>query len=139
GLEFGDAWKPVSLQNRTTLRGGFQDPITRTIDGVGDLFGGDRFGSGVHILWAALFGVLLVVLVRRLPASYSLYAAATLVLGLSAHNLDSFERYCMSTFPFLLALALVTRREDVERGALVLAGAGLVGYSVLAFLGVSGP
>ena len=90
-------------------------------------------------MWAVFFAALLVVLIRRLPASYSLYGAATLVLGLSAHNLDSFERYCMSTFPFLLALAIVTDRDEVERGAVVLAGAGLVGYSVLAFLGVSGP
>ena len=41
--------------------------------------------------------------------------------------------------PILLALAIVTGRDEVERGAVVLAGAGLVGYSVLAFLGVSGP
>ena len=68
--------------------------------------------------------LLLVVLVRRFPASYSLYGAATLLLGLSAQNLDSFERYCWSTFPFLLALAAVTDREEVERGAYVLAAAG---------------
>jgi len=139
GVEFGDFWKPISLQSRATLRGGFQDPVTRTIDAVGDLFGGDRFGSGLHIVWAVVFAALLVVLIRRLPASYSLYAAATLLLGLSAHNLDSFERYCMSTFPFLLALAVVTDRDEVERGAVVLAGAGLVGYAILAFSGVSGP
>ena len=81
----------------------------------------------------------LVVLARRMPASYTWYAAVTLVVGLSASNLDSFERYCMSTFPFLLALALVTEREEVERGAIVLAGAGLVGYAMLAFLGIQGP
>jgi hypothetical protein len=45
----------------------------------------------------------------------------------------------MSTFPFLLALALVTERDEVERAAIVVSGAGLVGYAVLAFLGVSGP
>jgi hypothetical protein len=139
GVEFGDFWKPISLQNKATLRGGFQDPVTRTIDAVGDLFGGDRFGSGLHIVWAVVFAALLVVLIRRLPASYSLYAAATLLLGLSAQNLDSFERYCMSAFPFLLALAVVTDRDEVERGALVLAGAGLAGYAILAFLGISGP
>ena len=139
GVEFGDFWKPISLQNTATLRGGFQDPVTRTIDAVGDLFGGDRFGSGLHIVWALVFLALFVVLIRRLPASYSVYAGATLLLGLSAQNLDSFERYCMSAFPFLLALAIVTDRDEVERGALVLAGAGLVGYAVLAFLGVSGP
>ena len=139
GAEFGDFWKPMSLQNRATLRGGFQDPFTRTVDAVGDLFGGDRFGSGLHIVWGVLFVVLLVVLVRRFPASYSLYAAATVLLGLSAQNLDSFERYCWSTFPFVLALAAVTDREEVERGAYVLAAAGLVGYATMAFLGVQGP
>jgi hypothetical protein len=139
GAEFGDFWKPISLQNRATLRGGFQDPVSRTIDAVGDLFGGDRFGSGLHIVWAVVFVLLLVVLVRRFPASYSLYAAATLLVGLSAKNLDSFERYAMSTFPFLLALAAVTDRDEVERGAYVVAATGLVGYAALAFLGIQGP
>jgi hypothetical protein len=139
GAEFGDFWKPISLQNQATLRGGFQDPVTRTVDAVGDLFGGDRFGSGLHVVWGALFVVLLVVLVRRFPASYSLYGAATLLLGLSAQNLDSFERYCWSTFPFVLALAAVTNREEVERSAYVLAAAALVGYTTLALLGIQGP
>ena len=79
GAEFGDFWKPISLQNQATLRGGFQDPVTRTVDALGDLFGGDRFGSGLHIVWAAVFVVLLVVLVRRFPASYSLYGAVVLL------------------------------------------------------------
>ncbi len=139
GATFGDFWKPMSLQSRATLRGGFQDPVTRTIDAVGDLFGGDRFGSGLHILWALAFVALVVVLVRRFPASYSAYGAATLVLGLSAHNLDSFERYCWSTFPFVLALAAVTDGDETERGAYVLAAAALVGYATLAFTGVQGP
>lgn len=139
GVEFGDFWKPISLQSQATLRGGFQDPLTRTVDAVGDLFGGDRFGSGLHVVWAIGFALLLVVLIRRFPASYSLYGAATLLLGLSAQNLDSLERYCWSTFPFLLAVAAVTDRDEVERGAYVLAAAGLVGYTLLAFLGVQGP
>jgi hypothetical protein len=139
GAEFGDFWKPISLQNQATLRGGFQDPVTRTVDAVGDLFGGDRFGSGLHVVWGVLFVVLLVVLVRRFPASYSLYGAATLLLGLSAQNLDSFERYCWSTFPFVLALAAVTDRDEVERSAYVLAAAALVGYTTLALLGIQGP
>ena len=139
GAEFGDFWKPISLQNKATLRGGFQDPVTRSVDAVGDLFGGDRFGSGLHIVWAVVFVLLLVVLIRRFAASYSLYAGATLLLALSAQNLDSLERYCISTFPFLLALAAVTDRDEVERGAYVVAAAGLVGYATLAFLGIQGP
>jgi hypothetical protein len=139
GAEFGDFWKPISLQDRATLRGGFQDPVTRSIDAVGDLVGGDRFGSGLHIVWAAFFVLLLVVLVRRFPASYSLYGAITVLVGLSAHNLDSLERYCWSTFPFVLAVAAASDREEVERSAYVLTAAGLVGYATLAFLGVQGP
>src|SRR4029450_1211111 len=104
-------------------------PVTRTVDAVGDLFGGDRFGSGLHIVWAVGFALLLVLLIRPFPPSYSLYGVAPLLLGLSAHNLDSLERYCWSTFPFLLALAAVTDRDEVERCAYVVAAAGLLRYT----------
>ncbi len=86
-----------------------------------------------------MFVVLIVVLLRRLPASYGTYAAAMLVVNLSARNLDSFERYAMSAFPLVLAVALVTARPDVERPVLAASAAGLVGYSVLGFLGVYVP
>ena len=108
-------------------------------DAFGDLFGGDRFGSGLHGVWALVFIGLLVVLIRRFPASYSAYAGTVLVLTLTAHNLDSFERYTMSTFPFLLALAYVTRDEAVDRAVLVISAAALAGYAILAFLGLSVP
>ena len=45
----------------------------------------------------------------------------------------------MSAFPLVVAVALVTDRHDVERPVLVLSAAGLVGYSVLGFLGVYVP
>ena len=136
---YGDAWLPLRIQNDRAHRGGFVDPFTRTFDGIGDLIHGDRFGSGLHILWAALFVALIVVLLMRLPASYGGYAVAMLVVNLSARNPDSLERYAMSAFPFVLAVALLTDRPDVERPVLVLSAAGLVGYSVLAFLGVYVP
>jgi hypothetical protein len=87
----------------------------------------------------ALFVALIVVLFRRLPSSYGWYAAAMVLVNVSARNLDSFERYAMSAFPLVLAVALVTDRPDVERPVLTLSAAGLVGYSVLAFLGVYVP
>jgi hypothetical protein len=136
---YGDLWLPLRIQNDRKHRGGFVDPFTRTFDGVGDLIHGDRFGSGLHVLWAGLFIVLIVVLFWRLPASYGFYAAAMLVVNLSARNLDSLERYAMSAFPLVLAVALVTARPDVERPVLVVSAAGLVGYSVLSFLGVYVP
>ncbi len=124
------------MQNRKSLRGGFVDPFTRLADAFGDLFGGSRFGSGLHGIWALMFLALLVVVIRRFPASYSAYTGAVLVLTLTARNLDSFERYGMSTFPLLLALAYATRREGVDRAALVISAAALAGYAVL---GVPGP
>ena len=130
------SWLPLRLQNSDRLRGGFVDPFTRIWDGVHDLFGGDRFGSGLHVLWIAVFVALLVVVCRRLPASYGAYAGAVLVVSMSARNLDSFERYAMSAFPLILGVAIVTEHRDVDRAVLTLSAAGLVGYSVLAFLGV---
>jgi hypothetical protein len=138
-VAYGDAWLPLSIQNDRAHRGGFVDPFTRVFDGVGDLIHGDRFGSGLHILWAAVFVALIVVLVRRLPASYSAYAAAVVIVNLSARNLDSFERYAMSAFPLVLAVALITGWREFERPVLAVAAAGLVGYSVLGFLGVYVP
>jgi hypothetical protein len=135
GIEFGDPFKPFSIQNRSTLRGGFEDPFSRLVRAFEDIFGGDRFGSGLHVVWAILFGALLIVVIRRLPRSYAAYCAVTLLLGLSASNLDSFERYCLSTFPFVIALAIATRRATVDRAVLVLSASGLFGYALLAFFG----
>jgi hypothetical protein len=134
--EYDDLWLPLRLQNSDRLRGGFVDPFTRVWDGVGDLFGGDRFGSGLHVLWIAVFVALLVVVCRRLPASYGAYAGAALLVSMSARNLDSFERYAMSAFPLILGVAIVTKHREVDQAVLVLSAAGLVGYSVLAFTGV---
>jgi hypothetical protein len=135
GLRFGDPLDPLSIQSRDDLRGGFVDPVTRVIDAVGDLTGGDRFGSGLHLVTIVVCAALVVVLARRLPASYAAYGAAAVVLALTASNLDSFERYALSTFPFIMAIALVTRREAVERALLALSAGGLVAYSTLAFYG----
>ncbi len=136
GIRFGDPLEPLSVQNTSTLRGGFVDPFTRVWRAVdATISGGDRFGSGLHLFWALVFAVLLYFIWKSLPRSYFAYAALTLVLGLSASNLDSFERYCISTFPFVIAVAVATRRSDIERPVLVLSAAGLFGYALLAFFG----
>ncbi len=138
GVEFGDAGLPISEQNKATLRGGFQDPFTRAVDGVTDAFH-HHFSSVVHLAWAAGFVVLLVVVARKLPASYTWYCAATLLVALSAKNLDSLERYVMSSFPFVIGLAILAKREETERTVLVLAALGMAGYAVVFFLGLGAP
>lgn len=139
GATRDDPWLPFSVQQRATLRGHFVDPASRLVHAARDLVEGDRFGSGLHFVWALVFLGLLVVVARRLPASYVAFAAVTVLVGLSAENLDSLERYALGAFPLLIALALVTGRRQVERAALTLAAGGLVGYAVLAFFGVSVP
>ena len=138
GAEFGDAWLPIDQQNKATLRGGFQDPFTRSVDAVTDVFH-HHFSSIVHLAWAAGFVVLLVVVARRLPSSYAWYGAATLLVALSARNLDSLERYAMSSFPFVIGLALVARKPELERTVLVVAAAAFVGYATVFFLGITAP
>jgi hypothetical protein len=79
------------------------------------------------------------VLARRWPLSFTLYAAAALVVALSSRNLDSLERYGLATLPFVMAGADVIAAPEAERVVLALAGAGLVAASILAFTGVLVP
>ena len=78
-VRFDDFWEPFSVQE--TFRGDAQDPVTRLFEGVGELFGSDTFGDGLHLPFAIGFVVLLVVAFRRLPLSYGAYAAAVLLRG----------------------------------------------------------
>jgi len=134
-----DLLLPFRVQQDPSLRGGVRDPISSLVDAARDLGGGDRLGSGLHLVWAVIFLALLVVVARRLPASYTVFTAAALLVFLSASNLDSFERYAAATFPLVIGAAFVTERRDVETAALTLAGGAMLGYSVLVFLGSSVP
>ncbi len=139
GATRDDAFLPFRVQQDPTLRGGFRDPVSSLIAAARDLGGGDQLGSGLHLVWAVIFVGLLVVVARRLPASYALFAGASILLFLSGNNLDSFERYAAATFPLAIGAALVTRRREVETAAFTLAGGAMLGYSVLVFLGSSVP
>jgi hypothetical protein len=138
-LAFGDALRPVTVQQAFDRRGGFENPIGRLIEAARQLAGGTDLGSGLHLPWAVGFLVLLVVAFRRWPVSYGAFAAAILLVALSAHNLDSLERYGLSAFPLVLALADVLRARWAETAAIALCGAGLVTYATLAFLGAYVP
>jgi hypothetical protein len=139
GVAFGNFFEPLTVQNRASLRGHVEFPVTSIVHGVRDLTNAGRFGPGAHVVWAVIFAALLVVTIRRLPAAYSAYAGVSLLLGLSAHNLDSFERYCASTLPFLLAAAIVTERPRWERVGVALTAAGLFAYATLSFFGTYVP
>ncbi len=130
---------PLRVQQDPTRRGGFVDPVRGVAHAVHALFSGDHLSAGVHAGTALLLAALLVVLARRWPLSFTLYAAAVLVVALSSRNLDSLERYALSTVPFLLAAADVASSETADRLLFALSGAGLVAAAVLAFTGVLVP
>ena len=134
GWRFGDPLLPMRLQDRPDRRGSFVDPISSLLDAARDLANGELVGSGLHLPWAIAFLVLLAVLGRRWPASYTVFAGAVLLVALSAENLDSLERYGLSAFPFVLALAGLTSHPWAERAVLAACGGGLAAYSLLAFL-----
>jgi hypothetical protein len=133
GVRLDDFWGPVTEQS--PYRGAVTEPLSRLADAVGDFVGADTIGEGVHPPMAILFVVLAVVVVRRWPAAYSLYTVPLLVVALSAESFNSLERYGLNAFPLALALATVTGHREVERGALVLGGAGVVALCALAWVG----
>jgi len=137
GHAFGNWRLPFTVQDE--LRGRVELPFDRIIEGFRQLAGSERFGDGLHLPFLLLLVVLLVITFRTWPARYGLFAAAILLTAISAENLNSVERYGMSAFPLLLALAVVMRPPQVERAALALMGGALVALSSMAWLGAYVP
>ncbi|MGO8825758.1 MAG: hypothetical protein ACLQU9_11040 [Acidimicrobiales bacterium] len=134
----GDWLAPLRVQLQSSHHGGLSDPLTTLYhDATGVLH--HHVGTALHVPWVLLALAMLVVCWRRLPAPYTLFAAAVLATAVAGSNLDSFERYALSAFPLSIAAALVLRESQVERAVLALLAAGLAGYALLAFLNISVP
>jgi hypothetical protein len=133
GWRYGDALAPLRIQEEGVHRGALADPFTTLGHDASLLIHGHHLGSALHLPWVLLALCLLVVSLRKWPASYGAFAAVLLAVALTTRNLDGFERYALSGFPLVFAGASVTAGEKVERAVLVVAGAGLVGYALLAF------
>lgn len=130
-------WTPLSIQDEFRHT---QDPLQRMLAVPHDLFGTDAFKSGLHVPFVALFLVLLVVVFRRLPASYGAFAVFVMVMALSAQNLNSVERYGMGAFPLAMAVAmLIDRDERLQFGTLAVGGAMMTTLTTLALCGAYVP
>ena len=134
GLRFGDPLLPFSVQQRANLRGGLAPPTSTFPEAIRSLSSGEGASAALHLVWFAIFAVLLVVSFRRWPVSYGALAAATLAATVAFSSLDSLERYGLSAFPFVLAAATLVRPRW-ERPVIALAAGGLSTYALLAFLG----
>ncbi len=135
----GDFFLALRLQNARNLRGGTVSPFTSVDHAFHELFSGDRIGYGLHAITAVVIVVLVVVVARRLPLSYTVYSAASVLVALCARNLDSLERYSLATFPLVVAAAVLLRRPTWERTAMLLLAGGLVAAAMLAFTGALVP
>jgi len=135
----GDLWLVLRLQNDRRLRGGTVSPLTSVGHAFHELTSGDRVGYGLHAVTAVVVIALLFVVARRLPLSYTVYTAAALLVALCARNLDSVERYSLSTFPLVIGAGVVLGRPTIERTAFLLFAGGLVAAAILAFTGALVP
>ncbi len=134
----GDWLAPLRVQLQSSHHGGLSDPFTTLYhDATGVLH--HHVGTALHVPWVLLALAMLIVCWRRLPATYTLFAAAVLATAVAGSNLDSFERYALSAFPLSIAAALVLTESQLERAVLALLAVGLAGYALLAFLNISVP
>ncbi len=134
----GDFWAPLSVQFQPSHHGALADPLVTASHDIRGLWHG-HVGTALHVPWVVLAVILLVVCWRKLPACYTVFAAATLIVAVAGSNLDSFERYALSAFPLSMAAALICGRPLIERVVLVLLPAALAAYALLAFLNISVP
>lgn len=138
GLVFGNPLIPVNVQTQAGHHGGITDPLRTIVDDASSVLH-HHFGTALHVPWVLLVVALIVVTWRRWPATYGAFATGVIVVALSGTNLDSFERYALSAFPLVMTGGLLTTGEKVEKAVLVMAAAGMVAYSLLAFLNLSVP
>jgi hypothetical protein len=132
GIRFGDPLQPLSVQQKAQLHGPLISPITLIHRAL--TAGRHEVGTTLHVPWLVVFVVLLVIMARRLPASYTVWSALALVSTLAGSNLASVERYCWSAFPFILVAASLLGHRPVWRGVLAISSALLVVYALFAFL-----
>lgn len=133
GARLGDPMAPVDEQRK--LRGAFRDPFSRLWDALSDVVGSSRADLFNLAFAIVLIAALAVLVWRRVAWGWWAYAAASLVVALSAENITSIGRYGLVAFPLAVGVALPLRRREAELGWLAISGAALCGYVVLTFVG----
>ncbi|WP_157437753.1 hypothetical protein [Actinoplanes subtropicus] len=127
---YGDPLTPFRVQTAADLRGGvLVNPFTSLVRAVET-----PWPALIRVVWILVALALLVVSARRLPVSFTVFAAATVFLAVTARNFGSFERYACSALPLLLAAAAVlAERPRLRLVAAIAAPLILFGQSLLSF------
>ncbi len=129
----GDFWIPLDAQRE--IRGGFQDPITRVLEPIGEVAKGNFRDVYNLAHMVVLIALLVVAWRRRQPVSWLAYATATLVITLSSQQTDSIGRYALVVVPFVVALAQWSDRRWRQTLVAVAGSAGLIWLTSEALLG----
>ena len=133
-LALGRGGDVVAIQSQ--LRGGFHEPATRLLTGVGEVITGD-FRQIYNVVFAiALISLVIVGFRRHQPTEWLWYLAAGLAVALAAENIDSLGRYGLALAPaWVLALGTLGRSSRT-RGAIVsVLGVGFVWFVAASLLG----
>ena len=139
GERFGDPLSPLRTQSAGDLRGRWVNPVSRILDAVADAPSEGFLGEALHLPWIVLFFGLAVLVARRLPASYTAYTVAVLVLAVSAESLGSFERYALVAFPLAIVGADLLRQPRLARVLLLVSSAALAVFTAMTLLMVFVP
>lgn len=137
GYRFGDPLLPARIQTESALRSGILvNPLPSLSAAVQALLGRSpgTISPLVHLLVGVLAVALLIGCARRLPPSYTAFAAVTVLLALSGRGLQSLERYTASAVPLLLVAAVWLCTQRRKRVAETAAAVVLAGASLLAFM-----
>ncbi|MGB3411908.1 MAG: hypothetical protein WBA45_12010 [Microthrixaceae bacterium] len=104
-----DLMVPFRLQQE--IRGGFQDPVTRVLEPIGELFKGNFRDTYNLAFMLVLLFLGYQAVKRRQPLSWIAFSAISLVILLSSQVTDSLGRYGLVVVPFVIALAQWTDRR----------------------------
>lgn len=130
-------WKaPVDAQRE--LRGDIAEPVTRLFRALIDGVRGDE-GELFHGLAALVLIALTVAVVRRLSTDLWVLTVPSTLMLISAENLNSMERYALSVFPLVIAAALMSRHERLDRWIPTASAVALTMVTTLALNGVYVP
>ncbi|HEX5587651.1 MAG TPA: mannosyltransferase family protein [Acidimicrobiia bacterium] len=136
--QYDDVLLPYRVQTSSRLHGSFANPFTTVWHAVEGGFDG-RVGTALHVPWLIVLVALVVVVFRRWPLAYGVFAAVVVASSVTSQNLDSLERYALFAFPLVLAVADLAAHRLVERIVYVLLPVVLFAYATLAWFGLYVP
>lgn len=129
----GDGALPFRIQQEADLRGGVvTGPWPAVREAWLALQERGPWPVALKLVWVPVVLALFLVAARRLPLSYTAYAAAVLFVALGTPHFTSFERYSLAAFPVLMAAASV-RTRAVSAALFGLFGVAMAYYATLAF------